>query len=337
MSPESLNQPIFLLGAHKSGTSLLRSLLDGHPDLFVLPFETHFLQLANYWVDYRLRRAQPPPRSIAETKQAYTQLVEQYNTLADPTADATLTGQFDLDRFRRELDHPAADMAELFQVYARAVYASLTGEPFPAGRRVVEKSTENAELASDLKHLFPAAKFIHIMRNPYANVVAIRRHHSQTSKRVNFKNHFPVLITNLPALRNSYYHLYRNRRLLDPADYLVIRYEDLLTAPEDSMQAVARFLSIPFTDGLLQPTSLGQAWQGNSSRGISYSGISAKNLDLWRGEISHLELHYVNRYFKFVLDDYGYQALSPRRPVLWPVRREGPLTYIANRLLPFFL
>ena len=302
----------------------------------MLPFETHFLQLANYWVDYRLRRALPPLRSITETKQAYTQLVEHYNAVADPTADATLTGQFDLDRFRRELDHPAADMTALFQVYARAVYASLTGEALPAVR-VVEKSTENAELALDLKHLFPAAKFIHIMRNPYANVVAVRRHHSQTSKRVNFQNRFPVLITNLPALKNSYYHLYRNRRLFDAADYLVIRYEDLLTAPDATMQAVARFLSIPFTDGLLQPTSLGQAWQGNSSRGISFSGISARNLDLWRGEISHVELHYVNRYFKFVLDDYGYETLTPRRPVLWPVRREGPLAYIANRLLPFFL
>ena len=98
------------------------------------------------------------------------------------------------------------------------------------------------------------------------------------------------------------------------------------------MRAAAHFLSIPFTDGLLQPTSLGQPWQGNSSRGLSYSGISAKNLDLWREKFRTLELHYVNRYFKFVLDDYGYETLTPRRSYLWPVRREGPLTYIANRL-----
>lgn len=332
----SLDRPVFLLGAHKSGTSLLRSLLDGHPDLFVLPFETHFLQLANYWVDYRLRRATPPMRSMAETKQAYTQLVKFYNTAADPTADANLAGRFDLECFRRELDQEVGDMAGLFAVYVRAIYASLIREPFPEGRRVVEKSTEHAELALDLKRLFPGAKFIHIMRNPYANVVAIRRHHSQTGKRANFRNRFPVLITNLPALKNSYYHLYRNRRLFDEADYCVIRYEDLLTTPEETMQTVADFLQIAFTDGLLQPTSLGQPWQGNSSRGLSYSGISAKNLDLWRDEITPLEIHYVNKYFKFVLDDYGYETLTPRRSHLWPVRREGPLAYIANRLLPLF-
>src|ERR1035438_7009281 len=35
---------LFLGGAPKSGTSLLLSLLDGHPDLVVLPEETHFLE-----------------------------------------------------------------------------------------------------------------------------------------------------------------------------------------------------------------------------------------------------------------------------------------------------
>jgi hypothetical protein len=332
----SLNQPIFLLGAHKSGTSLLRSLLDGHPDLFVLPFETHFLQLANIWVDYCLRRAVPPVRTIAETKEAYMQLVEQYNTASDPTADARLTGRFDLDRFRRALDSPADTMAELFAVYAGAVHASLYGESFSDARRVVEKSTENAELALDLKRLFPDTKFIHIVRNPYANVVAIRRHHSETSKRVNFKNRFPVLITNLPALKNSFYHLYRNRRLFDETEYMIIRYEDLITEPEETLRAVTHFLQITFSDSLLQPTSMGQPWQGNSSRGLSYSGISSENLNLWRDDISHLEIYYVNKYFKFVLDDYRYETLPSRRSYLWPVRREGPRAYIANRLLPFY-
>jgi hypothetical protein len=146
-----------------------------------------------------------------------------------------------------------------------------------------------------------------------------------------------VLITNLPALRNSLYHLYRNRRLMPEDAYLVIRYEDLLTAPDDTMRAVANFLGIAFTEDLLRPTSLGEAWQGNSSRGVSFTGISANNLDLWRKEITNLEICYVNKYFKFVLDDFGYDTLTPRRSYLWPVRREGPLAYIANRLLPLYM
>jgi len=39
-----LKAPIFLLGSHKSETSLLRALLDGHKDLFVFPTETHLFK-----------------------------------------------------------------------------------------------------------------------------------------------------------------------------------------------------------------------------------------------------------------------------------------------------
>ena len=43
--PENKNY-VFILGQHKSGSSLLRSLLDGHPDLFVIPVETHYFSLS---------------------------------------------------------------------------------------------------------------------------------------------------------------------------------------------------------------------------------------------------------------------------------------------------
>ena len=51
--------PIFILGSHKSGTSLLRSLLDGHPELYVIPFETHFMASLGRWIKYSYRKQAP--------------------------------------------------------------------------------------------------------------------------------------------------------------------------------------------------------------------------------------------------------------------------------------
>ena len=39
---ELVNNRVFFGGHRKSGTTLPISLLDGHPDLFVYPYETHF-------------------------------------------------------------------------------------------------------------------------------------------------------------------------------------------------------------------------------------------------------------------------------------------------------
>ena len=37
-----MENPVFILGSHKSGTSLLRNLLDGISGFFVIPIEAHF-------------------------------------------------------------------------------------------------------------------------------------------------------------------------------------------------------------------------------------------------------------------------------------------------------
>lgn len=42
-----LRKPIFIASIHKSGATHLRTILDGHPNIFAIPFESHFFQLVN--------------------------------------------------------------------------------------------------------------------------------------------------------------------------------------------------------------------------------------------------------------------------------------------------
>jgi hypothetical protein len=220
-------------------------------------------------------------RSYCSAKQAYFEIVKFYSSIADPTGDANLVGKFNLEIFKEKLDDIETEtFPELISSYVSAAYTSLFGSELPEDLAIVEKSVEHAEFAADLKSMFPEARFVHILRNPYANLVACRRHIG--------KKGYPFLGRILLSLNNSYYYLYRNQRLLD--NYLVIRYEDLITNPEVTMRTVADFLNITFVDLLLQPTSMGLPWRGNSSRGCSFSGIATANLNLWRADITPLEV-----------------------------------------------
>lgn len=325
MLVNQLNRPIFILGAHKSGSSLIRSLLDGHPELFTTPIEMHFFRMAGYWVDYHFGKSRPPILPLERTKERWINLVKEYNSTAYRFGDANVVGRFDIHQLEQELNSDVASFRELMVRYVHGIYAALFGAEMPNGLRVVEKSVEHAEFAMDLKSMFSDAKFIHILRNPYANLVSLRRFTSKTD--------YPFLGPSLSVLYNSFYYLYRNQRLLN--DYMVIRYEDLLTDTESMMKAVANFLEIEFTDNLLRPTCLGELWPGNSSRGIEYSGISVTNLDRWRGEITDLEIYYVTKYFGFLLNEYGYRVMTPRRSFFWPVRGERLKTYLKNRFIRY--
>ncbi|MFW9805154.1 MAG: sulfotransferase [Candidatus Thorarchaeota archaeon] len=324
-----MKQPIFILGPHKSGTTLLRNLLDGTPGLFVVPHEMHFFQYANDWVDYRLRMSRPPRLSFEDTKKAYYKSMERTNRPETEMGGSDIARQIDLERFQQKLSEPVNSFSQLISLYVAASYEALMGSEMPTGSRVVEKSVEHAEFAVQLKSLFPDAKFIHILRNPYSNLVSLRRYLSRNRKK------FPFLGPALSSLENSYYHMYHNSDVLRES-YLVVKYEDLLTSTEEKMREIASFLNLEFHPAMLVPTTLGRDWKGNSSRGLQFSGVSTKNLEIWKEEISHLEVFYVNQLFGYIMAKFEYERLDMDRPFKWPVSKERPKSYILNRLLKYY-
>ncbi|MFQ5335223.1 MAG: sulfotransferase, partial [Flavobacteriales bacterium] len=94
-----MNAPVFICGAHKSGTSLMRSLLDSHPELFVIPFETHYFQNVKHWVNNPYRKQFPESISTEEIIDSFTAWIEHYDTVDNPLADASITGKLNTKTF----------------------------------------------------------------------------------------------------------------------------------------------------------------------------------------------------------------------------------------------
>lgn len=321
--------PVFILGSHKSGSSLLRSLLDGHPSLFVVPAETHFFQRAGYWVDYRLRRAWPRTLDRDGMVRSLVRGVERKNEGSGRLyGDGDLSGQIDVAAFSAALERGTFTSPRLaFESYMHGLHAALVGGAIPPDRRLVEKSVEHAEYAGVLRQMFPDCRFIHIVRNPYASLVAIRKSRKAPG--------FPDLSKAVLSLQNSYYNLYRNEQSLDR--YHVITYEQLVSDARGVMTAVAQSLGIPFDDILLQPTLFGAPWSGNSSSGRSFSGVTAGPLSKWTEDITDLEVALVNAAVSPVLERFGYERRTPARRLGWPVSGERPMAYARNRALLWFL
>jgi hypothetical protein len=319
-----LTRPIFLLGSHKSGSSLLRSLLDGHPSLYVIPAETHFFQRTGHWVDYALRPSEPQVLSRDEMIAALVKSVGRKNEGAGRVyGDSDLSGRIDVAAFKASLEQgPLDDDRSAFETYVRSLHRAIVGHQLDGRRRIVEKSVENAEHAPTLRRMFPDCRFLHIVRNPYASLVAIRRSKSREG--------FPNLVRAARALQNSYYNLYRNERALD--NYLVITYEELTSDPRATMTRCAEFLDIEFDDVLLTPTLLGEPWAGNSSRGTRFTAVDASPSQSWRSQITDVEIRLVNASLSPVLSRFGYPRLTPRSHWLRPTRREGLTTYVQNRM-----
>ncbi len=321
-----MKEPVFILGSHKSGTSLLRALLDGAEGLFVIPLEAHFVQYSGFWVDYALRSSRPRTLAFEEVVGNFVRHIRQSNERASQTSDSILAGRWNVSKFeaylRKEgrLCYQPDNLRPFLDCYIDALHIGLHGAP-PTAERFVEKSVENAEYATLLQKWFPDARFIHVVRNPYATLTSIRKHMT--------RNHYPFLGNALSALHNSYYHLYKNPRLI--ADYLVIRYEDLVTSTKKVMRTIADFIGIAFSERLLQPTFMGSPWGGNSTSGQPFTTISTQPLVTWQQAIHPLETSFINLLFPHVLRDYGYKRMEMNGSIYRPAPRERLMVYLANR------
>lgn len=332
MKGRTMNQqPIFILGSHKSGTSLMLSLLNGHTNLFTIPIESHYFQNMHYWVDNEYRFTRPKKLDRRQIIESFSNWIHICNNRKSRFGGAILNREeLDEDRFRKIFSaiKTGDDDKKRIEVYFEAIYGSLNNKKMPGHRRIVEKSVENAEFAEELMNLFPEAKFIHLMRNPYSNIVSLRKYMS-----IDFG--YPVIRRIIKTLYNNYYFLYRNKRIIK--NYYIIRYEDLLSEPDKEMQSLCEFLKIPFEDVLLLPTYDGKIWKGNSTTGEEFSGIDDSNLGKWMDEITSVEVFYINKMFSFVVNDYGYKRFTKDGFFWKPARGESIKRYFANRLYKFFL
>jgi hypothetical protein len=320
--------PVFILGVHKSGTSLLRSLLDDTPELAVLPREPHFFERAGLGVSYPLRPSPPSDLSESAFLDRITTALRREMTDGNPYSDAPGFQGYDVDAFLTDGWRDGPDtLASRYERYVEALWWTITSHPL-GDLRVVDKSTEYLEFAHLLDALFSDASFIHVVRNPYAALVSYR------SYRVKYAGTYPDLQVVGRALAYGAYWQFRNMETIP--SYRIVRYEDLASRPDESMRDVADFIRSPFHQGMLNPTLLGNRWEGNSTTDSSFAGVSDTRLETWRTEITPAEVRAVNVALPgALLEKLGYEQLPTpsRRATLRRHSKEASGDYLRNRLL----
>lgn len=327
-----MQRPVFILGFHKSGTTLLRSLLDGVPGVFAIPIETHIFEHLGFWVDYEIRRQLPRQldfdqimtRNIEDLKYS-NQSDTQKNTRG---GDSVEGGKWNIEKFMEyfyanaQQPFEQTNIRAFIDAYFDAIHLALTGTLPDPSVRFVEKTVENAEFVGYLQKAYPDAVFIHIVRNPYAAVVASRKFRTT-------RNRYPYLGTILRAMENSFYHAFHNPQLHE--NYHMIRYEDLVQDTEITMQQIAEFTGIPYNPAMLIPSTLGSPWKGNSMSGKGFDGISQAPVYAWKKDIFPLEAALINLLLPHVLTRFGYETHPTASSVYLPCKRETIPMYIANR------
>ncbi len=216
--------PVFLVGCGRSGTTLLRLMLNAHPDLSI-PQESHVI--------YRVARRAALgrwPASVA-TDAGWAHLVDH---LAEtPYLD---TWEFDRVPVRERL----SGLAE--RTHA-AAFGALFDEYLDqrGGTRWGDKTPQHVQYLLVLDRLFPTGKAVHVVRDG-RDVALSLMSRPWGPRRMEIAGHYWAWLVLSGMVAGA---------VLGPERYREVRFEDLVTRPEATLRELCGWLGLPFRSELL--------------------------------------------------------------------------------------
>lgn len=272
--------PIFLIGMPRSGTKLLRSLLNRHSRINLLTVETEFLpEWASNWRRFGdladWKAFQRFHGSV--TRYPYFQYMRKRGTVIDARTWYEGCRSF--------------DVAGVFEALARH------DAPAPYGTDILwgDKSPSYIRHVPLLMELFPRAKIIHIVRDVRDYCVSIRKAWGKSVLR---------------AAQRWSQDIEKLWRDVEPfrVDFLEINYEALITDTEKVMREVCGFLALEFEPGMVQLDAPSENL--GDTRGVS--GIVRENAGKHWGRLSLQERNRIEGLAYSTLKRLGYPVTVSR-------------------------
>jgi hypothetical protein len=244
--------PVFIIGHWRTGTTFLHELLIRDPrHAYATTFEclapNHFL-LTGRWLPRWLQWMLPSHRPMDNMAVGWDRPQEDefalcilgqpspYQRIAFPNRPPE-DGSLDLgglsQRARRRWK------ATFLRLMRELTYAH-------GGRRLVLKSPPHTARVPALLELFPDARFVHIVRNPYdvyPSTLKLWRALFQTQglQRPTFAGLEEYV---LRTFERMYERLDDGRKLIAPGRFIELRYEDLVRDPIGQLEAIYRQLDL---------------------------------------------------------------------------------------------
>ncbi|MFM7204696.1 MAG: sulfotransferase family protein [Myxococcota bacterium] len=292
MAPEKIKEPIvFVLGAPRSGTTLLRVMLAGHPQLFSPPemvmaiHETmeerkQYLE-ARYWEKGGLQRA---------LMELLEMSVEQSREMADGLVSLSVP--------------------ETYAWFNRVLNGRILVDKCPhlafniAWMERLEEWFENARYLWIMRH--PGSVIRSLQNMPMAEVMLAGFGGSAEEAWIMMNRNIQTFLSKIPRERWS-----------------TVVYEDLVTDPRPVMERACKVMGVPFHEAVLNPYEGERMTEGpKGARAIGDPNLSG------RGKLDpSLATHWLEGYdpaaasegIKSLARELGYDLASAKRPPITKV------------------
>ena len=283
----------FIVGVQRSGTTLLQSLLSKHPDIAMEERVIAFRIITCFNNLYDLL-----PFNVAHNKEAFLKW------LIENDEKGRLADLIDIENL--------SDYQTIQELIQQSIYKKITTE-----QAVVwgDKAPNAQHYVKDLKLLIPEAKFLHIVRDGRANAYSMSKRSYQNLR-----------LSAQHWVNGNIFGLV-NQDILGKDSYKLLRYEDLLTNPEEELKQVCSFLEIPFKEEMLDLSN--NTLQEERQYVKSYFDTS--KINAWQEQLSQKSIEQVETIQGPLLKNLNYELITkPTTFKILSLRKKIYLNQIDN-------
>ena len=285
------SSPVLIFGCRRSGTTLLRSLLDNHPNLLVHPKE---------------------PQFIVNLVSLYGNLNRNKEKIIGRLLDHPyLPEDLNKEQLKRALlDSSVQTWSDFFQTYLKIWTGDLDDK-----QQIVLKDPAFTFNMDILQNIFPDARYIHIVRQPYGNVSSQRARWQDAS------------VWECATWWRDAVRIGHTMAMEEPELCLEVDYQSLVLEPEPVLNKICNFLRVPYTNDMLdfQLDTVSFSPDG-PPKPTQFTALDPKRLKLWQNYLSSLDIKIIEHCCKHEMQWWQYEMVTPdvnNQELQWRILKES--------------
>jgi hypothetical protein len=284
----------FVIGMTRSGTTLMRLMLDSHPELTIPP-ETHFIPD----VIKLFNEGRASPAQVVEVMTDN----RRWADFGIPAGDL----RRELDKLRPLID-PDVPIRAFYRLYAKRQRKKRWGDKTPGYATKMRR----------ISRTLPEVRFIHMIRDGRDVALSLREREAD--------------LTTEQIARRWRHRINNTRRAAEHVDdYLEIRYEDLVADPEATLRRICEHIELDFSPKMLDYHERAEDRLSEISQPLAAEedkrGLSAESRleahamtsepprtdrsGRWRAEMSAADLATFEEHAGELLSELGYETAAP--------------------------
>jgi hypothetical protein len=290
----------FIIGRPRSGTSLLRMLLDAHPQVSI-PFECPMI--LDLWPKYGQLKTWS-----TNTKNEFCEDVVQVRKFAMWQLSAKHVREI-LEPLPENMDFNAL-ISHLYQHFPSV---------FPKDKTHIlgDKNPIYSLYLPQLFQLFPEARFIYLNRDFRDHALSMQKHQMGSASLFNI------------GFKWAYaYRCFKELQQQAADRFLYIRYEDFVESPEEHYQQLCRFLQIDYEPEALSFYQYKNEFEKRFSEDLInkhhsnlFRPINASSVYKWKEVMSAKDRDKLNFAVGSLALEAGYEWHQPKGNSLWTFQR----------------